>query len=454
MTAPEGDVLDRDPKTTGDAAQPVEEQLELPGFARADAGDEQEAKEKKRAKEAAALADYLEWEELEEEIKATFGDKGDNYDVAVQIDNTLESARRIYFTLNTAAMEGAAIPRVAENSPKSNADIFLELNSRLKAIAYSDVASKLNGLNFTAKDANEAYFASHTGNGVVTAGQKGIFFQAGQGASALQRKPFTQEDARNMALLAMHNKDLLPPNAIKLTGTPQHQALIKNAINELNESLPQHMRLEIHGDKPKAPASEAKKERGPSLLDKFVAKVTGKPVGGTAAPAAPAAPAEDTLELTEIAPPESGAEAESTSTTLAAESPEAKAERDELEDVLNTYPDVIKGTAAKVGSIDIVEGSPQDLFKARIQKPSGDLSGMKDVLFVERDDKLKIVAVEGDGTFDKLLKPAEPEQAASDLSKGFGAAGQGETPVASQDDENFIGPRTPAGWTPPTPPSA
>lgn len=452
MTAPDGDVLDRDPKTTGEAAQPVEEQLELPGFARADAADEQEAKEKKRAKEAAALEDYLKWEELEEEIKATFGDKGDNFEVTLQLNNTLQSAKRIYATLDMAVQEGAAIPRVAENSQKNNVDLFLELNSRLKAIVYSEVTNTLNGLKLTTKDPNAAYFVSHTGNGVVSAGQKGIFFHAGLGASALERKPFTQDDARAMALLAFHNRDLLPPNKIKLTGSKLHQSMIKAEIDKLNQCLPEHKQFKIYD--PNSP--EAKQERGPSLLDKIWGKVTGKPgtdttTANTQAPQT--ATAEDnTLDLTDFALPEATTQAPSTFVPLPAESPEATADRNAREEALNLHPEQFLKIAEKVGTIDIVEGSPQDLFKARIQPPASDMTNMKDVLFVQKDDKLKIVAVEGDGTFERLTSPPE-QKLASDLNKGFGAAGQGETPVVTQDDENFIGPRTP-GWTPPSPPSA
>jgi hypothetical protein len=281
------------------------------------------------------------------------------------------------------------------------------------------------------------------------------------------KKPFGPVEARTIALLAMHNKDLLPPNAIKITGTPEQRALIRLEVYKLNESLPESLRFNIDdGSKPKAPAQTATQGRGPSLVEKIWGKVTGKPVA--AAPAAAAA-TDDVLDLTEenIAHAPTGAgEAlgESMAQAMVDEvrgvqaAPEGPSERDVLEETLNQHASHIVKSAEKVGEFDTTDHGRQDLFKARLQTvqatqpPFNGPETMKDVIFHQAGDRLKILAVEGDFMFNKLLEKNVEDQAQSALNKEFGTAGQGETPSLA-DDENFIGPRTPDGWTPPAPPS-
>ena len=74
-----------------------------------------------------------------------------------------------------------------------------------------------------------------------------------------------------------------------------------------------------------------------------------------------------------------------------------------------------------------------DAFKVSMQEPSSDLFTMKDVIFTQEDDKLKVQAIEGDDKYERLTtKPLE--KAETKLAGEFDSARQ-ETPEADDSDQ-------------------
>lgn len=445
-------------------ATPAEEQLEMnlgqaPGISpksdhatgTAPSLDEDEEENKKRA--ALSAIHFLTWEELLEEIKAS-------REVS---EPEIAQLNAIHAALDSGFNGQFGAPKLVDGIGTTNGQLFETLSTGAAVASADQTKAIIDALkekkSFIASD-NTTFLS--TSNGALSIGKQGVHFHAGKDEATGQPKEFTQEDAKKIAILAMHNKDLLPPNAVALTGTPEQRSMIKTEMENLNKMLPPNAQF-IFDDELSAPASAPHKasltevvggKMGKGFEDlKRRLRLGGKPADEAqdAAPETTTPPQGDVLELskTDIAP-ETPAEVQSTVKTHAAETPEAQVERAALEEVLNQFPQAILKNSEKVTEID-----SQDVYKARIQEPSSDLSNMKDVLFIQNDEKLKIIAVEGDGNFERLLTKPETQKPASELGEGFKPAAEG----VSEDHADFIGPPRPpasprASGEQPTPPAA
>lgn len=335
-TTNDADVLDR-PETTSTA------QEQVAGIAARSEEEKVEAAKTKRAYEE------LSWEMLLEQMKPLYA------------ETEFPEAEITKFKDELVARYGDAfvIPKVADDAPENNGQLFNKLFKTLKAVEGS------LGKFF------------HTEEGAtIDASAKGVFFLKGE-------KEFTAEDAHKIALLAMHNKNLMPPNEIKLTGKPEERLLILSEIKKLNDLLPQNARFTIDAQQLQE-------------LERFATNAA--PVVAAAGEPVAQQPEEEPFELTE--------EME--------EQPESEKDIELIETTLNQYPTDFLAHSKTIGTYDLGDGEDRPVYKSE-QKNADDFLFVRDA-----DDRLKVLAVEGTPEFDQMrekVKPlVEPEPVAAEKS--------------------------------------
>lgn len=200
----------------------IEEQLDIPAIISVspDQTDATTQAEAKKAAEASAYdADFLSLEELLEQVKIK------------KPDADIDSVRKVFESINETSNGKMGIPRTVEGAALDNADLALELHGLTQLKPAKSMFSKTL----------QTVFTSASDNGTVKVREGVVAFHAGRESvgGLFKKKEFTQDDARQIALLAMHNKDMLPPNAIKITGTKTQRDMIKAELDKLNEVLPQ-----------------------------------------------------------------------------------------------------------------------------------------------------------------------------------------------------------------------
>lgn len=253
---------------------PAQGAAELPGIAHPDAtaadisGESPDATEEQLAKDAAAQKrrqfpfEILDWEDLLEEMKLR--------DPRVADEPLKSRLDRYANKLNNHFRGSFVIPKVDDSSKISNADLFADLikNTRVE---------NMFGTRFTK-------FVSSAGTGTYQVSHKGISFKAGKNAASKQENAFTEVEARQIATLAMHNADLLPPGSLKITGNPQQRAMIFVEIEKLNQLLPENARMIV---------------RNAQDIDMKLVAQLRQPTAPASAPASPAAPAAAETEAPE-----------------------------------------------------------------------------------------------------------------------------------------------------------
>lgn len=95
------------------------------------------------------------------------------------------------------------------------------------------------------------YGGFNSKNGFITLTREEIAFNV---FTTEPRFTFSIEDARAMALLAYHNKDMLK-NGIVLSGSPEEVKLLRDAIEEINGIQPPELQLTIRTERTPSPDS-------------------------------------------------------------------------------------------------------------------------------------------------------------------------------------------------------
>lgn len=351
----------------------AEEQLDLPGIVSVDPA---EAEAESAADASAYDADFLSLDELIEQIRTKKPELP---------ESDFENVRKLFESINDRSNGKMGIPRTVEGATLDNADLALELYNTTKVGTGAYGLLRKQG----------AVFGSASGTGEFKMREGAVFYHGKGGflSSILGNKSFTQEDARQIALLAMHNKDMLPPNAIKITGTKEQRAMIKAEIDKLNESLPEGTQLKL----------TAKQAR----------ELAAAPVAATPAQNEPAeTPVNEQHEL--------------------------------FEAVLRTDPDA--GKHPVVGNADI-DGVEMPVHETAFSHGEGVVKAH----YIDKGDDFKVLAFETDDNFGSYLKTEEAPKSEANASFSGAAAPLTQSHPNFIGPREFVGPRQPAAA--PTPPA-
>lgn len=425
---------------------------EAPGvaFANEDAQDAADAAAAKRSRDQ---IEFLSVQQLIEEIQAARE--------ALNNEEGEKHIRSYIDALNTGFKQQFVVPKVAADAPVNNGQLFLNVIDGLQTKPNDTndglVTKALQGLKLKSVDANATIFGTTSGSGNIHITDKGIHFHAVNDSSKKATGKFTEVEARQIALLVMHNKDMLPPNAIRLTGTKEQKALIQSEIEKLSATLPEGAR----------PVLSAKKEPSFWGASAPFAKQAAAPEttsAKTKAPAQQSTESEEKADDVEAAAKDSSAET-TVADTPPAEAPvsgnveanntseqqappvldlsaydmdgeQDQAARDRMEELLNQYPDMTQNAEAVT-----IYPNPEGVsaFKVRMQEPSSELSEMKDVIFTQEENRLKVQTIEGDDVYARLTtKPVQKTE--TKLSGDFDTVRQ-DAPAGASTEEN---PQTPA----------
>lgn len=252
MTAPDqSSPTQPEKKAPVNAAQEERPGVAAPDATAADIAGHADKPEEQALKNAASRKsgkfpfETLEWEELLEQLgNLVPQSKGPaNREYINSYKNFLD--RKFGTALNGAFV----IPKVANFPNMNNAVCF---DCLLGSARYSAAAEVIT---------------PSTQSGFYDISEKGIFFAALKNSENDKTPPFSATEARDIALLAMHNSTLLPPGTMRITGNAEQKALILHEIKLLNAFLPKNARMIV----------ENESQIDLSLLPKETAQPTGSP---------------------------------------------------------------------------------------------------------------------------------------------------------------------------------
>lgn len=191
-----------------------------------DKPEEQASKNTASRKSGKFPFETLEWEELLEQLGNIVPQSK-----APAHREYVNSYRDFLNRKFAATLNGTFVIPKVESFTNINNAIFFDL--LLRSAQYSAVTEII---------------APSTHSGRYDISETGIFFDAYKNAEKNEPLPFSQTEARDIALLAMHNSTLLPPGTMRITGNAEQKALILHEIKLLNAFLPKNARMIVENE--------------------------------------------------------------------------------------------------------------------------------------------------------------------------------------------------------------